>query len=117
MNRPEYTKNICELVLMMIEEGENPIGDFWKRSDEEQYRLWKIGRDEKGNVIGKTVTNCDGRISISDHQRGKGLDILFLSEDNEQIIEPKKGWDYWHVEWSRRGGKPAIKGDAGHFGG
>lgn len=117
MNRPEYTKNICEIVLMMIEEGENPIGDFWKRSDEEQYRLWKIGRDEKGNVISKTVTDCDGRINISDHQRGKGLDILFLSEDNTQIIEPKKGWDYWHVEWSRRGGKPAIKGDAGHFGG
>ncbi len=117
MNRPEYTKNICELILMMIGEGENPIGDFWKRSDEEQYRLWKIGRDEEGNVIGKTVTNCDGRINISDHQRGKGLDILFLCEDNTQIIEPKKGWDYWHTEWSRRGGKPAIKGDATHFGG
>ena len=117
MNRPEYTKNISELILMMIEEGENPIGDFWKRSDEEQHRLWKIGRDENGIVIGKTVTNCDGKINISDHQVGRGLDILFLSEDNKQIVEPKKGWDFWHAEWSRRGGKPAIKGDAGHFGG
>ena len=117
MNRPEYTKNICELILMMIEEGENPIGDFWKRSDEEQHRLWKIGRDKEGNIVDKTVTNCDGRINISDHQRGRGLDILFLSEDNTRIVEPQKGWDYWHTEWSRRGGKPTIKGDAGHFGG
>lgn len=32
MKRPEFTANICKLILRMIEEGENPIGCDWWRS-------------------------------------------------------------------------------------
>ncbi len=107
MTRVEFTCNIVALLNQMILLGEHPIGDFWKRSDEEQHRLWKIGRDEEGNKIGDTVTNCDGINSISGHQRGKALDILFLNVDGK-LVAPQMGYEHWHKIWEGWGGKPEI---------
>ncbi len=115
MNRVEFTHKINNLIAGMILEGENPIIDFVKRSDEEQHRLWKIGRDDKGNRIGMTVTNCDGYTVRSAHQSGKAMDIYFLGDDFCDMIEPKKGWHYWHDLWESKGGKPVIAWDLGHF--
>lgn len=116
MNRIEYTDKITRLLRMMIDEGEHPIGDSWHRLDEEQQYLYSIGRDKDGNIIGKTVTNCDGIHNISAHQRGKALDILFLSDDGTKLLPgPKKGWKYWHDKWEEMGGQDDISWDEDHF--
>ena len=111
--RIEFTININHLLHDMILLGEHPIGDFWKRSDEEQHRLWQIGRDENGNRIGDTVTNCDGIKIPSAHQSGKALDILFI--ENGKISNPNMGWDHWHKRWEGWGGAKIISWDKGHF--
>ena len=119
MTRIEFTLSIVALIHNMILLGEHPIGDFWKRSDEEQYRLWQIGRDENGNKIGDTVTECDGIKNVSTHQGGKALDILFI--ENKVISNPNMGWDYWHKRWVGLGGKSELLDkngkpwDRGHF--
>jgi hypothetical protein len=54
---------------------------------EEQFKLFMIGRQLVGDneyiIIGKTVTNCDGYINISDHQKvdkdGKALAFDFVA--------------------------------------
>ncbi len=92
----------------MLLAGENPIEDYLKRSDEEQHRLWKIGRDENGNKIGATKTNCDGIKLISGHQRGVAEDIYFLDDKFKELVNPKLGWDYWHKYWEMKGGKPVT---------
>jgi D-alanyl-D-alanine dipeptidase len=113
MDRVEFTSKITMLLLAMIQEGEHPILDYAKRSDEEQHRLWQIGRDENGNKIGKSVTNCDGVKNVSGHQRGRALDILFI--ENGTVSAPKKGWIYWHDEWVKMGGGREISWDEDHF--
>ncbi len=117
MDRVDFTRKIAMLIMEMDRQEENPIGDFWKRSNEEQARLYRLGRekDEEGNIIGKIVTKCDGVNTPSAHQSGRAVDILFLNDERNKIALPKKGWDYWRRVWEDWGGKPAIEGDAGHF--
>ena len=111
MKRPEFTVKISILILQMVVEGENPIGDFWKRTDEEQARLYEKGRTAPGNI----VTKCDGVVRVSRHQRGCALDILFLNKAGTAIVDPRLGWEYWHEVWTRMRGAPPIEGDMGHF--
>jgi len=113
MNRVDFTINITGLLHEMILLGEKPIIDFVKRSAEEQHRLWQIGRDEEGNKIGKTVTNCDGYKNISSHQYGKAMDIYFIEDG--KLVDPKLGWEHWHKVWEHHGGQPMIEWDRGHF--
>ena len=84
-------------------EGESPIIDWVKRSAEEQKILFDKG-----------LSKCDGYAKISAHQRGQAMDILFIATDNE-IVSPKKGWEYWHKKWQELGGKPPIEWDYNHF--
>ena len=97
----------------MIDEGEPVIVDWVKRSDEEQHKLWKIGRDNDGNKIGTTVTDCDGTIEISKHQPGMATDLYFVVAGT--LTPPIKGYKYWHDKWEETGGSPAIEWDKGHF--
>ena len=121
MNRLEFTRAKCNLIAAMFLDKEQPIEDYLKRSNEEQYRLYCIGRtfDSEGNLISKdedkVVTNCDGKNEISGHQKGKAIDIYFLSDDLTTLVDPKKGYKYWHEYWEKKGGKPMIEWDAGHF--
>ncbi len=112
-SRQEFNEKFNDLFNEMRAEGEHPIVDFCKRSIEEQHRLWRIGRDESGNKIGKTVTNCDGHTTISYHQYGRAIDLYFL--DRGKVIDPKRGYSYWHDRWDAMGGRPRIEGDLGHF--
>jgi hypothetical protein len=114
-SRLEYNQKLIPFLHRMMDEGENPCIDFVKRSDQEQGRLFSLGRDENGNIIDKkrVVTWKDGKVLISWHQFGRGCDIFF--QENGMIIPPKKGWVYWHKEWEKLGGHPMIIGDEGHF--
>lgn len=102
MTRTEFTFNISTLLLAMFKAGEQPIIDFCKRSKEEQKRLF----DAK-------LSQCDGEKIISKHQKGLAMDIYFV--DGGKLVDPKKGWEFWHDEWMRIGGKPIIQWDKGHF--
>jgi hypothetical protein len=113
MNQLEFTVNITEILHQMILLGEHPVGDSWKRFTEDQQRLFRIGRNEDGEKIGKTVTNCDGIINISGHQKRTALDILFI--ENGKVSAPNMGWKFWHDKWQTWNGKPMIVGDEGHF--
>ncbi len=113
MNRMEFTDKVSQLLRMMVEQGEHPIIDYALRSQEEQHRLWQIGRDKDGNKIGNTITDCDGYKLISGHQTGHALDIMFI--ENGVVADPKKGWEYWHDEWIKLGGNKEITWDDDHF--
>jgi len=104
MNRVEFTRAKNNLIAIMILAGENPIEDYLKRSDEEQMRLFIKG-----------LSKCDGIKIISGHQKGMAEDIYFVSDDGTKLVNPKKGWEYWHKYWEGKGGKPMIVWDKSHF--
>ena len=104
MTRVEFTDNICTLIVWMIAEGEKPIIDFVKRSDEEQKRLFDKG-----------LSKCDGVKIISKHQKGLAMDIYFLDDEEKNLIEPKKGFTYWHKKWEEFDGRKMIEWDKNHF--
>jgi hypothetical protein len=104
MNRLEFTRAKCNLIAAMFLEKEQPIEDYLKRSTEEQKRLFDLG-----------LSKCDGVNIVSAHQRGKAIDIYFLSDDLTTLVTPKKGYEYWHKYWEQKGGKPMIEWDPGHF--
>jgi hypothetical protein len=113
MNRVDFTINIVGVLHEMILLGEHPIIDYVLRSAEEQNRLYRIGRGDKGPELEKIITNRDGYKIPSAHQSGKAMDIYFIEDG--QMVDPKKGWTYWHSEWEKMGGKPMINWDKGHF--
>jgi len=102
MTRVEFTKNICSLISEMIAEGEQPILDYVKRSDEEQMHLYQEGKSK-----------CDGIKIRSRHQSGLAADIYFV--EGGKLVMPKAGYGYWHEVWEKKGGKPEITWDRGHF--
>jgi hypothetical protein len=111
MNRVEFTKKIINLLALMFLENEYPIIDYAKRSDEEQNRLFKLGLSQK-----------DGFKKQSAHQVGKAVDLYFIDEDDvdkdgitQELVDPKRGWEYWHKQWEDRGGQSMIEWDKGHF--
>ncbi|MDD1776242.1 MAG: hypothetical protein LUP94_02685, partial [Candidatus Methanomethylicus sp.] len=101
MTRVEFTHKLNNLIAGMILEGEHPIIDFVKRSDEEQMRLFIKG-----------LSKCDGVRNISQHQRGLAVDIYFVEDG--QLVDPKMGWEYWHINWEEKGGKPILDWDKVH---
>jgi len=104
MTRTEFTHKITTLLQRMIDEGESPIIDFVKRSDEEQRRLFDAG-----------LSKCDGVNKISMHQYGKAMDIYFVDKETHKLIPPLKGFEYWHSMWVEMGGDGIILWDKGHF--
>ena len=102
MTRIEFSKRIVELLHTMTLEEEDYIIDYVKRSDEEQIHLYQEGKSK-----------CDGIHDRSAHQDGKAMDIYWVKEG--KLISPKAGWEYWHKLWVKRGGKPEISWDRGHF--
>jgi len=102
MNRVEFTRNLVNLLAAMMLEGEHPIIDYVKRSDEEQKRLFMEGKSK-----------CDGYAVRSQHQVGKAADIYFVEEN--KLVDPNKGFSYWHKYWQDKGGKPIIDWDKNHF--
>ena len=86
----------------MIDEGENVIVDYCKRSVEEQLRMFQ-----------NRLSKCDGTIKISKHQRGMAVDLYFVVAG--ELLPPFKGWKYWHDKWEETGGSPMIEFDKGHF--
>ena len=122
MNSATFTRMIARLLVDMELKGERPLGVSLNRSLEEQARLFRIGRtfDDDGNVFSvssRAVTNCDGVKKVSGHQRNAALDILFQSAEGTkpELVEPIKGWKFWHERWEGFGGKPMIVGDECHF--
>jgi D-alanyl-D-alanine dipeptidase len=104
MTRHIFTMLICDLLQDMRAEGLKPFIDFCKRSDEEQKRLYLQGSSK-----------CDGIIKVSQHQRGKAVDI-YLLDDKGKLVQ----WDHdlaaaWHRHWEDMGGEPMIEWDLGHF--
>jgi len=111
MNRTGFTNAISLLLREMIEQGESPIIDYVKRSSTEQKHLFDLG-----------LSKCDGFKKLSLHQSGMAIDIFFqdigdIDKDGitKELIEPLKGWEYWHKEAESLGLKPMILWDKNHF--
>lgn len=102
MTRIEFTHNLVNLLAAMMLENEHPIIDYVKRSDDEQMRLFLLGKSK-----------CDGINKISAHQKGIAVDIYFIEEG--KLSGPKRDFDFWHKYWESKGGKPEISWDRGHF--
>lgn len=122
MSRKAFTAALGKLLVDMILKGEEPIIDYLRRSDEEQARLFRIGRafDSKGDVVELTkykVTNCDGKKKESKHQRALAADIYFEDSNDKdtELDPPKLGWEYWHKRAQELGFAPMITWDKSHF--
>jgi hypothetical protein len=104
VSRYDFTIALLSLLARMVAEGERPIMDYVKRSDEEQNRLYAQG-----------LSKCDGLLKVSAHQVGRAADIYFLAPDDSELVPPVKGHTYWHEHWERLGGKPMLDWDRGHY--
>ena len=105
MTRTEFTEKLARLILRMRTEGEDPILDYVKRSEEEQWRLFQSG-----------LSKCDGFRKKSTYQFGRAADIYFLDPGGSGSIGPPiKGHEYWHDVWEEMGGKDMIDWDRGYF--
>lgn len=105
MNRIDFTRKIAMLLVEMDRQGESPLLDYCKRSDEEQLRLYNAGKSK-----------CDGHTVLSQHQIGKAADIYFTRDG--KLVDPIKGFEYWHNVWDGWCGEdasPMIEWDKGHF--
>ncbi len=102
MNRMEFSLNIIALLHQMTLLGEHPLIDYVKRSNEEQMRLFML-----------KLSKCDGINIISQHQRGKAMDIYF--EEGGKLVDPHMGFDHWHKVWEGWGGAKMLDWDKGHW--
>lgn len=112
MTRTEFTLNISKLILQI--EHDRKLGihnfkaalDFVKRSDEEQFRLFKEGKSK-----------CDGKVKISGHQVGRAADLLLFNDNGTLVKEwPKFMVERYHDKfWEFIGGKNDIEWDENHF--
>ena len=112
MTRSETSLAIARLILLIEQERKlglhsfKPAIDFAKRSDEEQARMFNLGKSK-----------CDGKVKISGHQIGRAFDILLFTEDGVLVDEwPKEMVIRYHDKfWEALGGKNDIGWDEGHF--
>ena len=112
MTRSEFSVALAKMVLRMSDDGLNPAIDYAKRSDQEQARLFAMNDPDKHIW----VTSDDGVKHISDHQRGKAVDILLFDGNGTLICNwPDKWAKLYHSLWVTAGGKPVIPKDIGHF--
>lgn len=128
MNRIEWSKNIVLFLNEILQAGEVFILDYIKRSPEEQFRLFKIGRElREGNWVivdkNKVVTYKDGSKNQTEgHLGGKALDMYFVGSDGKIIVIGHPEWNggekyiKWQNLWQLKyGGKKAIEWDLNHF--
>lgn len=105
MSRTLFTAILVDLLDDMIRQGDHPIIDFVKRSDEEQKRLFDAG-----------LSKCDGIHNVSKHQLGKAVDI-YLTNAGKLVdwddVPDKAKW--YHDLWESLGGGKMITWDVGHF--
>jgi len=106
MNRHEFSMLICDLLEEMDKRGYQPFIDYCKRSDEEQKRIFLM----PGNK-----TKCDGIIRISQHQRGKAADIMFMDYKELTDAELHDRHSQFHDIWESWGGAERIDWDMGHY--
>ena len=118
MKRHRFAAMVGELLMFITEQHwYGLIGDA-NRSKYEQNRYWKIGRDEQGNKIGDTKTNCDGYVIISPHQyedAGGKYAIDILIHDGDGNIDKDELYQQAHEFWSSIGGNEMIPWDGNHF--
>ena len=120
MTRDEFTHANSVLETEMREAGERWVNDYWLRSAQTQFDLYKQGRkqDEKGNWVvvnqNEVVTNCDGYIKHSSHQPGCAVDKYWVkngvivydcSKDAELIAK----YHMWHDRAVQLGMKPIVQ--------
>lgn len=107
MKRYEFSPIVGQLLTWLKDQSIYALIGRAESSTEEQKRLWKIGRDEIGNKIGKTVTNCDGVHDISSHQYkdagGRYAIDIFLHSGDSNIDNPEL-YISAHVFWISIGG-------------
>jgi hypothetical protein len=103
--RTSFSKMLIDLVSFMLANDDYPILDYLKRSTEEQRRLYELG-----------LSKCDGKIKLSQHQKGLAIDIYLARPDGtlKDWNDEGKG-KFYHDYWETLGGAPEISWDVGHF--
>lgn len=105
--RARFTYNISKLIVMMFEDGEEPLLDYIKRSDAGQVQMYEEGKSK-----------CDGFEKRSKHQDGMAADIYFTKTVRGKIVLDFNRAKYkkWHRIWTEVfGGDKMIPWDIGHF--
>jgi hypothetical protein len=103
--RQQFNLAFVNLLQAMFADGQIPLVDFVKRSNEEQTRLFNAG-----------LSKCDGVKNKSKHQTGMAVDI-YLTDQEGRL----KDWTMdglavkYHTLWESLGGKPILSWDQGHF--
>lgn len=103
--RTSFAKMLIDLTSFMLANDDYPILDYLKRSTEEQARLFEL-----------KLSKCDGRIKLSQHQKGLAIDIYLARVDGtlKDWNDEGKG-KFYHDYWETLGGAPIILWDVGHF--
>jgi peptidoglycan L-alanyl-D-glutamate endopeptidase CwlK len=84
------------------------------RTADQQNLLYQIGRTTQGYI----VTNCDGYVKISPHQKWRAMDLFILNEDGtadwDSPYYDKLG-EIWENMGGTWGGRFSTLGDKTHF--
>lgn len=112
MKRHEFSPFVGQLLVWLRDQSIYALLGHAERSTEEQRRMWRIGRDELGNKVGKTVTNCDGVHDISSHQYqdagGRYAIDIFLHDGGGNIDKPEP-YISAHIFWTSIGGSAPTR--------
>ena len=104
MDRHEFSMLVCDLLQVMEKMGYKPFIDYVKRSDEEQKSMYLRG-----------LSKCDGIIRVSQHQRGRAVDIYFEDQKGLTDTEIRNRHQMAHDIWVGWGGRGMLDWDEGHY--
>ena len=103
--RSDFTHSLAILLIYITNEGDVPILDYVKRSEQEQKRLYEAG-----------LSKCDGMRIVSKHQKGEAADLYLLKPDGSlHDWNSDDRWQKYHDFWAESGGAKVILWDKPHF--
>lgn len=98
--RIKFLRLFAQLTIKSADEGITFIVWTFYRSPADQNFLYQQGRTRPGEII----TNCDGFIVLSNHQRWLAMDILII-KDAGQVWERTGDYDRLGAIWTDLGGR------------
>ena len=122
--RAAFFLRICILAVTAKILHRIDVRPFWyHRTEDQQAALYAIGRTVDTDK--KPVTNCDGKIKISNHQKWLAVDLAIIldgvliwerTEDYEKLGKLAKKFGLrWGGDWDADDERDPTDNDAYHF--
>ena len=82
--RADFLREIGRFIIIAKDRGINLMAFYYHRTTREQQAKYVVGR--RGREGEKIITNCDGVIKKSEHQKWLALDFVIISDDGLHLV-------------------------------